>query len=616
MAVAAYQANALDTAGNLLPGAKVEVRREVVGKPLATIYSDRAGTAALSNPFTATDGRIEFFAAGGAYQVKVTKGSFTETRNYVAIGLAAETDDLLSGLAWAFASETADADPGSGAFRFDNAALGSVTKIFVDDEATNGLDVSALLDTFDDNGGTSDRGAIEVLQSDGAAFFAGTVTGSVVDKTGYREISVTPTASDGTFTAGRACVFRFSPTGPQGATGPTGPQGPQGVKGDTGDTGPQGPQGATGPTGPQGPQGVKGDTGDTGPQGPQGATGPTGPQGPQGVKGDDGDTGPQGPQGATGPQGDEVEWLAQSGAPSDASDGEDGDMYLDTDSGDVYGPKSGGAWGSVAANIEGPQGPAGAGSGDVTGPASATDGNFAVFDGGTGTAIKDGGTPGALATKSTVAAGDIDSNAVTTAKINNSAVTDAKIAADAVTTTKINDSAVTTAKINNSAVTTAKINDEAVTYAKIQDVSATNRVLGRNTAGAGNVEEIAEAAFKTMFNLEIGEDVAAQDVTANEQTGTSYTLVLSDRGKVIEMNNGSANTLTIPANSSVAFPVGTIINVEQIGAGTTTIEGGTGVTVNGVSTGSGDIGNQWGGVSLRKRATNAWTVVGNIGDVA
>ena len=60
-----------------------------------------------------------------------------------------------------------------------------------------------------------------------------------------------------------------------------------------------------------------------------------------------------------------------------------------------------------------------------------------------------------------------------------------------VTTPKIADVAVTTAKIANSGVTTAKIADDAVTYAKMQNVSATDKVLGRSTAGAGNVEEIA-----------------------------------------------------------------------------------------------------------------------------
>jgi hypothetical protein len=63
----------------------------------------------------------------------------------------------------------------------------------------------------------------------------------------------------------------------------------------------------------------------------------------------------------------------------------------------------------------------------------------------------------------------------------------------------------------NQGIDTAQLADDAVTYAKMQNVSATNRILGRDTAGAGVVEEIAEAAFKSMFNLEIGTDVQAWD---------------------------------------------------------------------------------------------------------
>jgi hypothetical protein len=80
-----------------------------------------------------------------------------------------------------------------------------------------------------------------------------------------------------------------------------------------------------------------------------------------------------------------------------------------------------------------------------------------------------------------------------------------------VTTPKIADVAVTTAKIANDAVATAKIADDAVTYAKMQNVSATNKVLGRSTAGAGNVEEIM--CTSAGRDLLAGTDVAAQRTT-------------------------------------------------------------------------------------------------------
>jgi hypothetical protein len=101
-------------------------------------------------------------------------------------------------------------------------------------------------------------------------------------------------------------------------------------------------------------------------------------------------------------------------------------------------------------------------------------------------------------------------------------------------------------------------------------------------------------------------------VEVNAQTGTTYTLVLGDAGKVVTMSNASANTLTIPTNASVAYDVGTVINVMMIGAGTTTIAGDTGVTVNGTSAGSVDVSAQYQGVALLKIATDSWAVSGAI----
>lgn len=106
----------------------------------------------------------------------------------------------------------------------------------------------------------------------------------------------------------------------------------------------------------------------------------------------------------------------------------------------------------------------------------------------------------------------------------------------------------------------------------------------------------------------------------NAQTGTTYTLVAGDQDAVITMSNASANTLTIPPNSSVAFPVGTAITIFMLGAGTTTIEGGTGVTLTG-NGGSGsnysaDIQTQYGAATIIKIATDQWLISGDIDAVA
>lgn len=96
----------------------------------------------------------------------------------------------------------------------------------------------------------------------------------------------------------------------------------------------------------------------------------------------------------------------------------------------------------------------------------------------------------------------------------------------------------------------------------------------------------------------------------DSQTGVSYTLALTDAGKVVEMSNASANTLTVPPNSSVAFPIGTAVLVRQMGAGLTTIAAGAGVTIR---TPRGlDLAAQYALVSLHKRATNEWCLEGDL----
>ena len=92
----------------------------------------------------------------------------------------------------------------------------------------------------------------------------------------------------------------------------------------------------------------------------------------------------------------------------------------------------------------------------------------------------------------------------------------------------------------------------------------------------------------------------------NAQT-VSYTLVLGDAGKTIEVNSGSAKVITLPPNASVAFATDTYVKVTRYGAGSVTITGDTGVILNGVSAGSITIPNQFGELILHKRDTNEWT---------
>jgi len=88
----------------------------------------------------------------------------------------------------------------------------------------------------------------------------------------------------------------------------------------------------------------------------------------------------------------------------------------------------------------------------------------------------------------------------------------------------------------------------------------------------------------------------------NAQTA-SYTGVLTDAGKTVTMTNASANTFTVPANSSVAYPTGTRINILNLGAGACTPTAGAGVTISGTIAALAT--NE--GAAVVKTATNTWS---------
>lgn len=102
--------------------------------------------------------------------------------------------------------------------------------------------------------------------------------------------------------------------------------------------------------------------------------------------------------------------------------------------------------------------------------------------------------------------------------------------------------------------------------------------------------------------------------TRNVQAGTSYTLVLSDKGKLLEFENTGSITLTIPTNAAAGFDVGDRIDVLLTSTGSLSIVGDTGVTVNA----EGDIttiSSQWTRATLIKRATESWVLTGGSSEV-
>jgi len=107
-------------------------------------------------------------------------------------------------------------------------------------------------------------------------------------------------------------------------------------------------------------------------------------------------------------------------------------------------------------------------------------------------------------------------------------------------------------------------------------------------------------------------NILAQAIVAiNAQTGTAYTTVLTDVGKLITITNAAAQSVTIPPNSSVAYGVGDQINIMALATATTTIVAGAGVTLN--SNGAKLVLNgQYAVATCLKTDTNTWVVVGNV----
>ena len=97
----------------------------------------------------------------------------------------------------------------------------------------------------------------------------------------------------------------------------------------------------------------------------------------------------------------------------------------------------------------------------------------------------------------------------------------------------------------------------------------------------------------------------------NAQTGTSYTLVLTDVAKVVSLSNAAAITLTVPPNSSVAFPVGTQMLFYQGDAGQVTLTAGAGVTIRSSGAKLKLVG-QYAVAGIIKLATDEWVAFGNL----
>jgi hypothetical protein len=106
------------------------------------------------------------------------------------------------------------------------------------------------------------------------------------------------------------------------------------------------------------------------------------------------------------------------------------------------------------------------------------------------------------------------------------------------------------------------------------------------------------------------------NLALNAQTGTTYTFVLTDNGKLVTASNAAAQTYSIPTNASVAYPIGTQINLIQIGAGQVTVSaatpGTTTISSNAATPAGPKCRNQFAALTCIKVATDVWYVIGDI----
>jgi len=174
------------------------------------------------------------------------------------------------------------------------------------------------------------------------------------------------------------------------------------------------------------------------------------------------------------------------------------------------------------------------------------------------------------------------------------------------------------------AITNANITDTRVLVTTnipesgdISSVTAGNGLSGGGSSGAVtltiNTAITADlTTAQTLTNKTLTSPLI--NLGINTQTGTTYTTVLADNGKLITQSNASAIATTIPLNSSVAYPVGAQLNIAQLGAGQITVAGAGGVTVvsTGATAATPKTRAQYSSLTAIQTSTNNWLVAGDI----
>lgn len=359
-----------------------------------------------------------------------------------------------------------------------------------------------------------------------------------------------------------------------GSIGPTGPTGPIGETGAPGDIGPAGLNGPTGPTGPAGNAGPAGNDGGTGPAGPQGIQGIPGVDGADGI---DGAIGPTGPQGIQGQQGVSVTLQGSVATAANLpATGNPGDGWIVQDSGDLYFWNiSTSAWNNIG-QIVGPKGDTGntgaqgpTGSRGPTGPTGAqgpagASGAASTVAGPTGPQGIQGLFGPTGPTGNTGAQGSTGATGPTGAASTVAGPTGPTGSSGAVGPTGAASTAAGPTGPTGPAGSAGPTGPGAS-----MGTTSTNRGIPVFT------NTTATSVASTNVTISATDEIAGYKVAYNAQTGTSYTVVAADAGKLIDHSNAAAITVTLPNN----LPAGFFVSYLQAGNGQITFSAASGATI-------------------------------------
>jgi hypothetical protein len=169
--------------------------------------------------------------------------------------------------------------------------------------------------------------------------------------------------------------------------------------------------------------------------------------------------------------------------------------------------------------------------------------------------------------------------------------------------------------LTNKTLTSPTITSPTITGLTLNDSSV---VFEGSTADANEttLSVIDPTADRTIYLPDSSGTLDLKDISFNSQSGTTYTFVLTDSGKMIKASNASAQTYSIPTNASVAFPIGTQIHLIQAGSESVTIQAVTSGTTTILSTAATQNAPktrvQYSSVTCIKSDTDQWYVIGDI----